>query len=157
MVKIDLTDLLKEVGNEQDFSEDLALTFPEDGLDIKGPVKCDLHIINADERVIVNGTIEANVRFDCARCLKEFFAPVKAEIEEYFSKEPQEPDDEDIVFPISEKNTIDLTEAIRQDLLIELPLKAVCSKICKLPGAPEEIKRLDPRLAKLKELMKKEK
>lgn len=160
-MKIDLTELLKETGNELEVNEKLDLSFPEDGLVTGGPVAVDLHLLNAGEVVILKGIAKAVVNFTCSRCLNEFPMEVKADIEEQYSKKlPEAPagkkelelSDEDMVFPIDHDNTIDLTEALRQNLLMSIPIKTVCSQSCKgIVEKKKKEKKVDPRLAKLRE------
>jgi uncharacterized protein len=138
VVKIDLTEVLQKVGNERDLEEIDKISFPEDNLTLTQPVKVNLHLTNAGDSVLVNGKAKTEAELECSRCLKKYKVPLAIEIDEEFSKEPFEPKSggdfelkaEDFVYPIDKDNTIDLTEILRQDLLLAIPIKTLCSPDC---------------------------
>lgn len=165
-MKIDVGDLLKKVGNESRIKCEETLSFPEDGLTIEGPIKADIRLVNVGKSILVDGTIKAAIRLNCVRCLKDFETCIAVPIEEEYSRAPKvftargdevELNDEDFVFKIEEDNSIDLGEAIRQNLLISLPIKPLCKRTCEglIEAGVKIIKHADPRLAKLKDLLKK--
>ncbi len=90
-MKIDLTELLRRVGNEADIEEEEAVNFPEDGLTLTRPVKVKLHLVNTGTSVLVNGTLAAEAELECARCLKRFKAPLVAKVTEGYSRNPPKP------------------------------------------------------------------
>lgn len=161
-MKIDLTEVLKEVGNELRIKEKITADFPKDEIDIAGPIDIDLDLVNIQGSVLAKGRIKAEVKLACSRCLKEIAVPVKADIEEQFKREIAEKTgtevelkEDDFVFPIGEGNKIDISELIRQELIADLPIRVLCGKDCKgLEGVGQDKKKIDPRLAKLKDLLK---
>ncbi|MFC1568126.1 DUF177 domain-containing protein [Candidatus Margulisiibacteriota bacterium] len=138
-MKIDLTELLQKVGNEADIEQEDKVSFPDDDLNLTQPVKIDLHLVNTGPSVLLLGTAETEAELECSRCLKKYLVPLKIELEEEFSQAPLVPKKgkeselkaEDFVSPIGKDNTIDLTELIRQDLLLALPIKTLCEPDCK--------------------------
>jgi uncharacterized protein len=140
-VKIDLTELLRQVGNEADIIEEAKVSFPEDGLNLTGPVKIDLHLVNTGASVFVNGTLATEVELECSRCLKKFKRPLAVRLEEEYVKEPPalpsknvkgiELKANDFVYPIGQDNSLDLGETIRQNLMLALPIKTLCRENCK--------------------------
>ncbi len=151
-MKIDLTELLQKVGNEADLEETEKISFPEDNLALVQPVKAELHLVNTGVSVLVKGKIETEAELECSRCLKTFKLPLSVKIEEEFSRRiPEhkkggeiELKEEDFVYPIGKDNSIDLTEVIRQNLLLALPIKTLCKPDCKgiqSSEAPQEQKR----------------
>jgi uncharacterized protein len=139
-MKIDLTELLCKVGNESDVEEAEESSYPEDNLNLTKPVRMKLHFVNSGTMVILNGKIETEAELQCSRCLKKFSAPLLVKIKEDFAKYSSLPrsnkggelelHDEDFVFPIEKDNTIDISEVIRQNLLLALPSKPLCSAKC---------------------------
>ena len=139
-MKIDLKELLRAVGNEADLVEEDTVSFPEDGLVLTKPVKLNLHLLNTGVSVLLNGTIETEAELECARCLKKFRRPLALRLaEEYVRPRPEPPShkskevelkDKDFVFLIAKDDTIDLGETIRQNLLLALPIKALCREAC---------------------------
>jgi uncharacterized protein len=167
-MKIDVTDLLKSFGAELKIDRSETLSFPpignadkEDSLNLTSPVNVKLKLTNTGRTVLVSGTLKTTVRMTCCRCLKDFDLPVDIRIEEEYSKKHSIPrvkkageeielKEKDFVFEISEDNIIDLDEAIRQNIMVDLPIKPLCNKACKLPEpAVDKKKKIDPRLAKL--------
>lgn len=165
-MKIDVSDLLKTLGAVLNIEISEKLSFKkEDGLALASPVKVKLKLVNTGDSVLVSGNIRADVKLSCCRCLKEFIWPANISIEEEYSKKEQEvqvdeEDEEvelkekDFVFEISDDNIIDLDEAIRQNIIVSLPIKPLCHEQCKvmeMAGLTMK-KTVDPRLAKLKTL-----
>jgi len=138
-MKIDLTEVLHKVGNETNIEETDKISFPEDNLTLTQPVKVNLHLVNAGMSVLANGKAKTEAELECSRCLKKYKVPLAIDIDEEFSKEPFEPKSggavdlkaEDFVYPIEKDNTIDLAEILRQDLLLAIPIKTLCSPDCR--------------------------
>jgi len=70
--------------------------------------------------------LAATAEVACARCLKAFQKPIKLNYEQMFSTNNQED-----TFPIVGKKTIDIFPSIRQELLLNIPIKPICKKECK--------------------------
>ena len=89
------------------------------------------------------GNAQAQVELQCSRCLELFVAPVEAPLDELFKQTidvvsghplPQSDnpdDDEDDVFPINQNHILDLTEPVRQALLVALPMRPLHSEDCR--------------------------
>jgi uncharacterized protein len=165
-MKIDVSDLLKSLGAELKVRDSEKLSLKEDNVILSSPVSVDLKLVNTGMTVLVTGSLRTTVRQSCCRCLKEFDQPLEVEIEEEYAKkqpfdgksekddfEEVELDEKDFVFEIDEKNIIDIDEAIRQDIILALPIKPLCNKACKVPQIEKRAsKKVDPRLEKLSEL-----
>jgi uncharacterized protein len=171
-MKIDVSDLLKEVGAELKVDISETLSFPpvseadkEDRLNLTSPVHVDLKLTNTGNTVLVTGTLKTTVRLSCCRCLKDFDLPVSLKLDEEYAKVKAggqaqknkggeiQLSDNDFVFEISNDNIIDLGEAIRQNIIVNLPIKPICKTSCRIPGqAEEKKKKIDPRLAKLRSI-----
>jgi len=136
-MRIDLTELLLDVGNVADIERSEPVSFKEDNLVLTEPVKIMLQVFNTGTSVLVRGTFTTVVELECSRCLENYQHPVKIELEEEFSHNPLnfskgevEIKAQDFVYPIEEDNTIDLTEVIRQNLMLALPMKTLCQPDC---------------------------
>lgn len=81
--------------------------------------------------------IEARVDAQCDKCLKKYKHPVlvsEAERIFYFRKPPHydmEADQADIFMADMKHQEVDLTEMLRQEILLHFPTSQVCSKSCK--------------------------
>lgn len=130
-----MTELLRNTGNEAEVETTLTL---KDDLSLAGPVKVKLHLFNTGDSVLVNGRAEGELELECSRCLQPFHSKVTAEIDEEFSKAPPQfkkkgtldLTEADFVYPIDKDNSLDLTELVRQNLLLALPAKALCREDC---------------------------
>ncbi len=109
--------------------------------------------IDTSLNVIVNGNIEINYEvsqvkakgklvgfptFTCSRCTREYQEKIEVEIDEVFKEEPlNKLSAKDIdwdrnninVFPLKE-GAVDLIEVIRDNVIISLPMKPLCSIDC---------------------------
>lgn len=162
-MRLDVTSVLRAVGNTQDVAESVKLLLPVEELDVASPVALDLHLTNTGEIVLVQGTLQGEVHLICSRCGKPFQALLQAEVEEEYRRglpeltdeAEKELTEEDFIFAIDEDNTLDLTELVRQNLILALPEKPLCAADCPgpdLPAPPSSEKPTDPRLSVLRNL-----
>lgn len=114
----------KEVEFESNIALPKSLVYHQD-VYIKGKGT----ITNSYGKYTFEGNIIANVVFNCNSCLKEFSQKIVFDMVEVFSKDMTD-DDEIWVFS-SKDNIIHLEEPIKANLLLNLPMKALCSENCK--------------------------
>jgi len=169
-------------------------TIPPEGLDVSEPLDPgSLHVEGEeafvldpgarlrghldrgdDDSVHLRGEVEASLGMECGRCLGHFSLPIDLDLDVFFlphrAQEREEEDevrvsDHDVVVSYYEHDQIDLGESIREQLLLELPMKRLCREDCRglcprcginrnqSPCAcvPEE--EHDPRLAALGRLL----
>lgn len=119
-----------------DFQED-NVQFDDD-LKVIGPLNGYVRMRRTNQGLLVDGWVELTLELTCNRCLKEFELPMHVNFEEQFyptvdvvSGLPLASFDEDEIFPIDARHQVDLTEAIRQNLLLALPMVAICQEDCK--------------------------
>ena len=82
------------------------------------PVDYDLNISILQASALIIGRVFSTIRCQCDRCLSNF---------DKFLENP----DVCHYLPFSEDKTIDLTDEIREDMLIVFPQKVLCSKDCR--------------------------
>lgn len=158
-MKIDVSKLLVATGNEEEIKDCVSFDFKSDELKLTSPISLDLKLINTGRTILLKGEIAVEAELECARCLSPFRQSLKAFLEEEFRVKKEEDDslaeevflsEEDFVFTVEKDLTLDLSEIIRQNLILGLPIKPLCQKECqgiKDEGAPL---RRDPRFASLK-------
>lgn len=126
---------------------------------LENPAELEINALNAlnvslllkyqGESVTINGTIEGTVILDCSRCLEDFSYPIRSEVNLKLS-----------LFQTPMK-TLNLTDEIRQTIILDLPIKPLCHDSCKglCPRCGQNLnlkecncqeKIMDPRLEKLK-------
>ncbi|MBI5876506.1 MAG: DUF177 domain-containing protein [Chloroflexi bacterium] len=102
--------------------------------DLAGVVK----LLRTVEGVLVTGAMTTQVMLTCDRCLDEFAQVVEFELEDEFKPSidivsgasvPVDPFDQDNL--IDDHHILDLTEVIRQRILLNLPLHPVCRPACR--------------------------
>jgi uncharacterized protein len=141
-MQINVAQLLKEpVGATRSYViDELA------GENDENHVKGEVNLIRTNRGVLVTGTLDTEIIGSCVRCLGEARMPVTFSIEEeYFpvvdinsGVQLQASPDE---FTISENHILDLSEAIRQYIIMATPTKILCKPDCKgiCPGCGKEI------------------
>ena len=115
---------------------DAVLEFDPREINAISSFTAELMLIKLKEEISVlltNGSVK--VRLICTRCLKQFTRDIeiKAAERQFYAKEPSHKE-EDIndIFLINMKDlTIDLSEMIRQEIILHFPFIAVCSTGCK--------------------------
>lgn len=117
-------------------------------------LKITYSVLPFDKEILCSGRITGTLRFTCGRCLETYSAPVDIEFAQSYPA-PAE--------------SIDLTEEVRDQLVLNLPSQPVCSEACKglCPqcGVNRNLKECsctaydptatDPRWGKLSHLLKK--
>jgi uncharacterized protein len=92
------------------------------------PVSARLSLESVVEGVLVTGPVAGVVSCRCARCLREFEAPLEVELCELFAV-PGHLEEED-VYRV-EGDEVDLEPMLRDELTLALPLNPLCSEACK--------------------------
>jgi uncharacterized protein len=139
-VRIDVSELLKEVGRTSSLKDEIKPSYGEEGLSFKEPVKIDIDLLNTGSSILLTGTLDTKIEAECVRCLKKFTVPLHIELDEEFSRRKKEArphggeiqlTEKDFVFALEDEHILDLEEAIRENLLMARPLKPLCSADCK--------------------------
>ncbi|MBN1643538.1 MAG: DUF177 domain-containing protein [Dehalococcoidales bacterium] len=101
------------------------------------PVKGEITLTRTHRSILAQGTLTASVRMTCSRCLKPFGSKIRLNVqEEYFptidivTGEKMSSPEEEGSFTIDEHHVLDLTEAIRQYIVMALPMKPLCRENC---------------------------
>jgi uncharacterized protein len=100
-------------------------------------IKGEVNLTRTSQGVLVTGSLSTTIYGTCDRCLKDTATAIKFTLEDeyltrtdvrgrvHFEVEPDE-------FTISDDHIIDLSEAIRQYIIMSTPVKMLCSVSC--PG-----------------------
>jgi uncharacterized protein len=81
------------------------------------------------EGVLVTGTATAPVSGECARCLEPVTSAVEASFQELYHYDPGPSEDEEDVL-LLEGDLLDLEPALRDAVVLALPLSPLCSDDC---------------------------
>jgi uncharacterized protein len=122
---------------------DLRTTF-EDELDLNndetqiiGPVVGEVRFQRTNQGILATGTLDATVRQQCVRCLDECdsslhlsFSDLYMPTIEVVSGHPMPKFTEEDAFSIDAHHHLDLSEALRQQIILALPMQPLCSEDC---------------------------
>jgi uncharacterized protein len=90
-----------------------------------------------DTGVLARGDVEGTITLECGRCLEPFEAPIHVHFEEQFAPSievvtgaPLPPPEDELIFPIDANHVLNLSEAIRQNIIVALPIQPICEPSC---------------------------
>ncbi len=111
----------------------------------------------AERRVLATYTAAATARLECDRTLAMYDQPVEGDHSVLFSSDAPSTDDDEVFALSDDAVEIDLTEPVRDTLLLALPLRRVSpeARAAELPtafGGPAEDEPADDRWAALQAL-----
>ncbi len=132
----------------------------------------NIQFIRTADGILVVGSLHCSLELTCSRCLEPFTFPLQFTLEEEFRPTIDIvtgaylplPADADIATQIDARHTLDLTEVVRQNILLALPLNPICRTACKglCPICGKNLNEgtcdcahneIDPRLQSLKRLL----
>ena len=141
------------------------------------PIVSRVTIDRSETHIYIKATIRSKAHFSCDRCLKKFDQELIGDLTLYYevlsqggsghlTDETGEENDSIRIFR-PEMRTIDLTNDIRDTLLLTIPMKVLCSLDCKgiCSGCGVDLNiascvcvhdRIDPRWEELKKLLDQE-
>ncbi len=161
--------LKRATGTKEKFSFQQQLdteTKGADQLELVGPVTVSGEAVNNEGTLEVTGSVTVDAVLICSRCLKSFNYSVEASFEKSYRLNPAVSDDQDSEgLETISGDQLDLSELIRESILLEIPMKQVCSAECKglctkcgkdlNTGSCDCVEdNIDPRLEVLKKLLK---
>ena len=135
------------------------------------PLTGTVKVTRTNRGVLAEARVQTAVRQECSRCLEDVTAPVSAKIaEEYFptvdlrtGAAATRPEDEG--YMLTDAHELDLTEPVRQAVLLEQPMKPLCRADCRglCPNCGQNLNEracactpepADPRLSQLADWLK---
>lgn len=164
--------LLEDTGARRDVRIELS-HFPLDDDLAATETTGEIRFTRIRSGVLAQGQVEGVVELECARCLREYDQPFRTSFTEEFHQtvdvrngagvtppraNKDGDDDDDIGFEINDAHELDMTELLRQWILLELPMRPDCGYEC--PGPPEiengPDDGIDSRFAELQKLLEDE-
>ncbi len=110
-----------------------------EGVTLTGPVTVTLNVQKVGGRVIVSGGFSCSVELQCGCCLEPFATGVESDF--YVEYQPvtafdtEEGEHElcasELDVALYEGDEIDLTEQVKEQVLLGIPMNPVCSRSCK--------------------------
>lgn len=166
MIKVNVAEIKKQLTGEKAFRmevdpDDLELS--EADLPVVGKIHLEGTVANVGDVLLVQAEEKARVRRTCARCLKEFEAGSEAKaMDKFYPVGSQSVESDAYVY---DGDFVDLTELLRESLLLAEPLRVLCKEdckgICPVCGADRNVhpcdcdtRTIDPRLSAFKQFIK---
>ncbi len=143
------------------------LLLDEEHARLTEPPEVEGRVQTSGREVRLKGTITARAEVDCDRCLKAVPVSVETEFDvtyvpeaDYRESEAAELQEEDLSLSVFDGETIDVDELVREQVLLALPPRMLCTEECKglcpVCGADKnredcacEVREIDPRWAGL--------
>jgi len=133
-MEINVSQQLKEsTGSVRYYEVKETINIADNGSLVQGKVK----LICTDRSILVMGSLHTEVSINCSRCLSTFHFPLDVTVEDEFfpttdilTATPQPVPVEAECFTINKYNILDLTEAVRQHVLLDIPMRPLCHQDC---------------------------
>jgi uncharacterized protein len=108
---------------------------PTEGYEAVGPVVGEIEVANTGSLLLMRGELRAVVRVRCVRCLVSCECPLVMKIEEQFAtaETPRDVltiDREEPEASAIEDFVLDVSELVRQQLAVNLPMAQLCREDC---------------------------
>ena len=125
--------------NTFEFKKSIDASFGTDFTDevtLMEPVDVHIDLYKDKDSVIVTGTVNTSVEESCARCLKPVVIQIKGTIEatyvhEIMLKSVDDAGKDELENVIRlEGELLDLSDRVIEAIIVEVPLKTLCSKDC---------------------------
>ncbi|MCA9755126.1 MAG: DUF177 domain-containing protein [Candidatus Eisenbacteria bacterium] len=114
------------------------LAFQGDGFEPEGPISFRARIYRIGDRMEIRGPVRTKVRQTCGRCLEPVVSEVEAEVRVFAeppdSRDPREREEvreDDLGIVYHDGQSVDLTDEVRQVLLVEVPWHPTCREDCR--------------------------
>ena len=117
LMKIQVNRIPEDGLRERATYDPAALDMERDDVRFVQPFAVDAFITKADTELIVDAEIHCPVRLACARCLEEFDSTVTAKAL--------------FTYKVESTDVVDITEDIRQEIVLAYPMVPVCRPDCK--------------------------
>jgi uncharacterized protein len=138
---VNVATLLQEpVGASRAYTIHLDRLALDDDL-IASDINGEMRLTRLTDEILANVVATASVELICLRCLEPYAQATKTRFQEEFrvaydvrSGAEVRSSDDDERFSITEAHELDISEALRQELIVSLPMRPDCGAQC--PGPP---------------------
>jgi uncharacterized protein len=132
-MKVDVRELLEGSIEKKTLEYEESPEFI-DGLSFSLLPSVSLTLERMDRKIVLSCNVKTVVFLECSRCLQVYPQPLEFSYREVYSEEPfriiGELTEEDFKFTI-ENNVIDVSSSVRENIIINLPIKPLCKPDCK--------------------------
>jgi uncharacterized protein len=82
-----------------------------------------------DDTILAQAEAVANITLNCNRCLEEFGTDLQIKFDREYELDRTREVEENLY--VDKYFKIDLTEPIREEIILAIPMKSVCEEVCK--------------------------
>lgn len=130
--------LLKEpIGATRNYTAVATVLQNEPDISQIGPLTGPILLLRTGEGVLLEGTLSGQVAVACSRCLKPVMQAVTVTLEEEFKPTLDvvrgtflPTDEEDAALLIDDHHILDISEVLRQAVLLAVPMQVLCRPDC---------------------------
>ncbi|PKM89279.1 MAG: hypothetical protein CVU87_05575 [Firmicutes bacterium HGW-Firmicutes-12] len=164
-MKINVSRLRKEAGSIEEFQFIIPQLQDMNGVLINKPISVRGRLSNIGEALQLIAQVETGLSVRCDRCLEEVLVPLEFEFIENYCHESDSDEEtiENNEYIVFEDDLIDMVQAVRENIILNLPMRVLCAPdcpgICSQCGQNLKEKKcncssdtVDPRLAVLAKL-----
>jgi len=171
MMKVSVAQLQENIGSAEAFVFETSadeIDVVHEHYSLAGSIRVEGTCVNTGIFYRVEGVVHCQKAFQCDRCLEDFVQEQKHAFAEKYQKQAEDEADpeEDRDVNYFDGDVIDITDLIRDTILLAQPLNNICSPACRglcmvcganlnksECGCDREV--VDPRLAVLQQLLNK--
>lgn len=135
-MKIDLTEIARTPGAHAAHEFQEALPGDPD-FELAESARGSFTVTNTGRLLVLRGSLTAAVKLQCGRCLEPSVLRLEVPLSEEFSTRPPAQSLEEKTIDVEEperaafrENILDLTELVRQNIIINLPIQPLCREEC---------------------------
>jgi uncharacterized protein len=135
---------LQAVTEETEFSKVLEEGWWQPGqkddqiLGLDAPLHVTVKVSKAVDKFLVKGALRGSMRIRCDRCLEPFHREIRSQFQVYLVVHKERADqeeiellDEDMEVDFIKGDTIDLSDIVREQIYLTLPIRSICSESCR--------------------------
>ena len=130
-LSVDVSDLLRRPGAFESVQIDRAIggvEVPLARVRDESALHVEARLESLVDGIHVSGTVRGTAAVECRRCLKDLEVPLEVDLDEVFLY-PGETSDDDVYAVTGEE--IDLEPAVRDAVMLALPLNPLCTQECR--------------------------
>lgn len=134
MIRLDVASLPEGHSHQETEEAASEIDVGIQGGRLASPVRLSLDINRSGDEIFVAGRATVSVVFECARCLEDYASTVDSPVNLVVmvgEDTAGSGDEEGLLRVPAGAKSVDLTEEIRSELLVRLPVKPLCKEDCK--------------------------
>lgn len=128
---INIKPLLSSEKREISFSYSIPLSYSENGYELTEPVAVIGSVKDMGGYMVLSAKASVKYVTECARCLKKLDGCCKVDFTRTVAVSLEAEDGEDEYILVGENSCVSIDEALKEELILSLPLRSLCKEDCK--------------------------